>query len=371
MSVTTLNPSINYGETTEIIATNFNNISITPNNSVVNIVQSGYNYIITVNPTLTTLYYINGNDDFGNKLNLSTTVYVNVTVLTNLVTTTYNDPISLTAYGSSSYLWTPNEYISDNTESTVLCIPSDNITYTIYGTDIYGTLSSVNLTVNIDTNLIFTPSNPTVYDGNLLNVSVKYDNPNISNISYTWKSNLFNGMPPNCTTLKDSSSIELHPYKNVSYTVNAYSNNILLTSGNVSINVIPKPSNIIDVDIIPYKISKSVFSRNRKELIKELKTYKVLSYKIIDFYYTTLQTAYRMEFTDKYGIPFAVKWNTLYQIKNKSNEMILSFEQQWKFFQYINQNVTLSNFKFLLNTINEIYLEIPQKIQLVPLGLTT
>ena len=88
---------------------------------------------------------------------------------------------------------------------------------------------------------------------------------------------------------------------------------------------------------------------------------------IKDFYYTTLQTAYRMEYTVKNGISYKVNWLTLYQVMNESNGMILSFEQQWRFFQYVNQNQN-GNFKYLLNIINEIYLEKPQKIYITPLG---
>jgi hypothetical protein len=47
--------------------------------------------------------------------------------------------------------------------------------------------------------------------------------------------------------------------------------------------------------------------------------------------------------------------------------MQLTFEQQWRFFQYINYNQrrndkVLSNFAFLLNVVDSIYLENPQKI---------
>jgi hypothetical protein len=124
---------------------------------------------------------------------------------------------------------------------------------------------------------------------------------------------------------------------------------------------------IIDIDILPYEYYNLIISRNRKELTKELIKNKVLSQKIIKFYYNTLITAYRMEWTNKNGIQTTVNWTTLYQITNKSNVMILTFEQQWRFFQYINYNQrrndqTLSNFAFLLNIVNSIYLEHPQKI---------
>jgi hypothetical protein len=224
--------------------------------------------------------------------------------------------------------------------------------------------------------MYFTPSEPFVLDGNLLELYVQYNNPNniISPnlINYQWTSSLFVGLPNNCIYSKYGTSIILHPYNSVSYKVNAYNstNGTLLSSDIVNISIIPKSSNIIDIDIIPIKVKDAVFNRNKKGLIKLLIEYKYLSKMIIDFYYTTLQFAYLYENTDKRGIPFKVKWITVYQINQNSNEMILSFDQQWKFFQYINQ-YNNGNFKFLLNTVNQIYLSKPQKITLTPLGITT
>lgn len=374
MSVIVNNPSINVGDTAVIIATEFNKINVTPSNSVISIVESGYDFIITVKPNLTTLYYIDGNDVLGNPLNLSGTVYVNITIKDYNVNTDYNKSIKLSAQGSKTYLWYPSTYLNNNNISSVICTPTSSITYTILGTDMYGVETTVNLTVNVNTFLYFTPSKPTIYDGNLLNISVRYINPNIptndSNMYYKWTSYLFTGMPRKCIYSINGDSITLHPYETTSYTVNAYYNNVLISQDTIDINVIQKPSHIIDIDIIPYKLSDAVFSRNKKELIKLLLQYKNLSKKIIDFYYTTLQTAYRMEFTDKSGISFKVQWITLYQIKNKANEMILSFEQQWNLFKYINNLLYNSYFKFLLNTVNELFLEKPQKILITPLGST-
>ena len=376
MGIYTNNESINYGETAQIVVSDFGNLSITPMDSVINITQSGNTYTIDVNPRITTLYIVTGTDVFGNSLNTSITIYVNVTVINSTVNTDFNTPITLTAYGSNTYQWTPPDYLNTTTSNSVVSIPLKNITYTIQGTDIYNVVTITYLTVNVNTFLEFTPKEPVVLDGNLLEISVQYNNPN-SNIlpdmiRYIWTSNLFINLPNNCIYSNNNSSITLHPYNSGYYTVNAFnvSNATLLSSNTVNIKVIPKTSNIIDVDIIPYKLKDYVFNKNKKALVKALLDYKSLTKKIINFYYTTLQFAYRYEFTNKNGIPFKVQWITYYQIKQNSNEMILSFEQQWKFFKYINQN-KYSNFKYLLNTINEVFLEKPQQIRLMPLGTTT
>ena len=383
MSIIVSNTSIYYGETSTINIINLTNITINPSNSVIEIVPEGNNYIATVKPNESTLYYITGYNAFQDIINLSDTVYVKTTVSKNIVYTDYNSSIELDAYGVSNYSWFPSTYLDQTTGSSVTCTPLQNIRYTIIGVDNFLTTTRNYIDVIVNSGLTFTPETPTIYSGNLLNLSVAFtgdnnvtnslffDGENITvnnnSLTYNWKKSLFNGLPSNCVDLKYGDTIILHPYESQEYTVNAYNNGTLLTSGNIKINVLQKPVHIIDIDILPYEYYNLIISRNRKELTKELIKNKVLSQKIIKFYYNTLITAYRMEWTNKNGIQTTVNWTTLYQITNKSNVMILTFEQQWRFFQYINYNQrrndqTLSNFAFLLNIVNSIYLEHPQKI---------
>lgn len=369
MSIVVTNPSIKLGLTTTIIVSNLFNVYFLPDNSIINIeLTADGTYTATVEPESSTIYYIFGYNKSNQLTNLNATVYVNVISVLSSVTVNYNDNITLNVSGSNTYLWYPDTYLNTNTGSEVISTPLKDITYTIIGTDNFLTISSTTINVNVNTGLIFTPSNPTVYDGNLLKVSVESE----TILDYTWESNLFNNLNPYCVTYKYGNSITIHPYNSVSYTVNGYQNSNLITSGIININVIAKTSNIIDVDILPYNLSNIILNRNTIELKKELVKDKILSKKIINFYYTTLQTAYRMEWTNKNGIPFKINWQTIYQIVNESDSMILSFEQQWNFFKYINNNKsrngnTVSNFAYLLNNINEIYLEYPQKIYITPL----
>ena len=373
MSLIVTDTSIQYGSSTTIIVADLTNVSINPNDSVVNTEIIGNETIITVMPTISTLYYIKGYNSFNSIIKLNQTVYVNVTAIYNLVDSNYNTPILLNVYGCSDYTWYPSLYLNQTTGSSVVSTPLKDIKYTIQGKDPFNTISITYITITVNSNLIFTPSNPTVYDGNLLELNVNYSassSSSINDITYAWKSNLFSGLPANCVDLKYGSTLKLHPYNTIEYAVTAYSNNNILTEGYITINVIPKPMNIIDTDIIPYSLYSYVINRNKTKLQEELIVNKNLSKKIINFYYTTLQSAYRMEWTNKNGISCKINWLTKYQIDNESNEMILSFEQQWRFFQYINllnrQNVT-SNFGYLLNIVNSIYLEKSQKIPLYPI----
>ena len=439
MSYTITTSSINYNETTTITTTGLTNISVTPYDSVISIVNIGNNQInITVKPLVSTIYYISGLDSTLALISFNITVYVNVTILTTPLNTQFNTPITLQAYGSNTYLWYPSKYLSENKKSTVICTPLENIEYTIQGTDIFNCVTTTKLSITIDTNLIFTPAIPTVYENNLLYLNVTYNGPlepsyvseneqiiiseinnksdneiddfinnytnkinsgidinsynineideaiknyleNIKSINplnqsspvltYAWETNKVKYLPPSCKNIIYGQTLKLHIPENTEYIVNVYNNNTnaLLTSGNIKIKVLKKPMNLLDVELIPYSLYQLVLSRNSKDLTESLINNKILSQKIINFYYTTLQSAYRMEWTNKNGISFKMKWLTLYQVLNENNETVITFEQQWKFFQYINSHqtrngITPSNFAFLLNTVNKIYLEHPQQI---------
>jgi hypothetical protein len=372
MSIYIDQTAISYGSSTTLTVDGLNNVSITPSNFVVNTEVTLTGIIATLVPTISTIFYIEGYNNLNQVEKYNETVYVKVTAVNNYITVSYNTPIELIVNGCSSYEWYPSLYLNQNYGSNVVCTPLENITYTILGKDPFNTITRTYIFVTVNSNLIFTPENPTVYDGNILDLSVYY-NLNSEQTLYTWKSEFFLRLPPNCVNLLYGDTIKLHPYNTIEYKVNAYQNNQLVTSGNIKVNVISKPSNIIDNDILPYQLYEYIINRNRKKLKEELLKNTQLSKKIIKFYYTTLQTAYRMEFTNKNGIEFKVPWLTYYQITNESNAMILSFEQQWKFFQYINfyqrknDNITLSNFTFLLNNVNALFLEKPQKIYITPL----
>lgn len=388
MSVILGSTNINYGETTTITVNGLNNITVIPENLVISTETTLTGIIATVQPVISTIFYINGYDDLMNLISFNETIYVNVTStigsytpdfiditkINTYYTVNYNTPITLTVNGSISYKWYPITYLNTNTGSSVISTPLKDIVYTVYGTDPFNVTSATKISITVNTFMVFTPSKPVVYDGNLLNLSVVYNNSNTINslITYTWKSSMFSSLPNNCVNLLYGDSIELHPYNNQEYIVSAYQSNQLISSASILITVIQKPPNIIDVDIIPLQIFDLVISRNSKELTNALVKNKNLSKKIINFYYNVLITAYRYEFTNKNGISYRVSWYCYYQQVNKSNGMILSFNQQWNFFKYINNNQTrdgntLSNFAFLLNHVNKIYLSHPQKIYITPL----
>jgi len=357
MSVTVTNQSIKYGETATITIDDLYNVVFNENNTIISVEQTGTTtFVATVQPTSSTIYYYYGFNSSQTQINQNVSVYVNVTAVNSTVVTDFNTPIELSVIGVKSYIWGPSIFLNNTTNSSVLCTPLENITYKILGVDSFLTTSYTSINVVVNTKMFFIPNNPSVYDGNLLIIKVNYNNQ--ENIKYIWKTN--NGY------FKRGDTIRLNPYNTITYVVDAYYNNQLVSSDKVNITVIQKPSNIIDVDILPSSLFSTIMSRDKKKLIEELLKNKKLSKKIIDFYYTTLQTAYKMEWTNKNGISYKVNWHTVYQNINETDGLIISFTQQWNFFQYIYYNKN-SNFIFLLTTVNEIYLETPKKIYITPL----
>jgi hypothetical protein len=389
MSSLITNSSIIYGSSKIISVIILTSVSVLPSDSVVSIETTLNGTLITVAPLQSTLYEISGYDAFGNLQNFNETIYVTpvaTAVAGSLVQNAnpdqyienqsitlfpYNSPITMTVSGASTVLWYPSIYLNTTSGSVVICTPLDNITYTIQTTDTFNNTNILYMTINIIPTLSFNPPNPNVYQGNLfkINVSIISNLYNNNSVNYVWRPTNTNYLPVECGNYKYGMSLTLNPMQTVTYVVSAYnnSNNSLICTGTVKITIIIKSPALLDLDILPYNLVPLILSRNKRELTKELVKDKVLSKKIISFYYNTLQTAYRMEWTDKNGAPYRMNWTTFYDVQNEINIMLINFEQQWRLFKYINAFGNRSNFYFLLNTVNQIYLEFPQKIGIYPL----
>ena len=217
------------------------------------------------------------------------------------------------------------------------------------------------------TSIIFDPSNPVVYQGNVIIINIF--NPDMT-LTYEWK-------PFNRIYLDDAyvqnygTSFRLIPYQTQTFIVNGVdSTGTIVSNSQITIKVIEKPSYILDNDLLPNEYYDIIINRNTKELRKKLIENKVLSQKIIRFYYNQILNSYRFEWTNKNGTQYKMPWLTYIQVVNESNEVIISFKNQWKLFQYIHMNqqrngYTKSNFAYLINIVNSIYLEHPQKIYLI------
>jgi len=65
-------------------------------------------------------------------------------------------PLVITATGAVSYLWTPASGLSVDTGATVEASPANNTNYTITGTDAFGCVGTLNITVNYRQAPVFT-----------------------------------------------------------------------------------------------------------------------------------------------------------------------------------------------------------------------
>jgi len=213
----------------------------------------------------------------------------------------------------------------------------------------------------------FNPLIPAVYEGNIIIINIVNPDPTLI---YEWK-------PYNRIFLDDSyvqnygTTFRLIPYKTQTFIVNGVdSNNNLIAYSQITIKTIEKPSYLLDNDLLPNEYYDIIINRNTKELRRKLIENKILSQKIIKFYYNQILTAYRFQWNNKNGTQYKMPWLTYIQVNNDSNEVVISFKDQWKLFQYIHMNqqrngYTKSNFAYLINIVNSIYLEKPQQIYVI------
>jgi hypothetical protein len=401
--ITVSSNNINYSNSTNIYLNNFKNFQILSNpvdNSIkINKINNKYS-IISITPFSTTQYTIYGQDYNNNIVSFNQIIIVNFAIFYNnsyyfqnsttpiVFNVYYNTPITVTLLGANSYSWNPITFLNlnskndlnDGLNNVAVIIPTNNITYQISGQDQFSNNSTISFSINIIYSFTFTPVNPTVYEGNKIEVNIvgidnennqnTYNNSITNNINYIWTPTTSKYLPANQAGIKYGSEITVILYKSMEYIVNAYIDNQLIGTNNLKINILEKPSSVIDVDVIPCSLYMDVINRNSKELKKLLLQDRILSDKLINFYYTTLETAYRLEWTNKFGGNSLINWYSVYQQMNESSQMIITFKQQWKFFKYIqlNQtrnNKTASNFAFLLNNLNQLYLEKPEKVYII------
>jgi gliding motility-associated-like protein len=99
-----------------------------------------------------------------------------------------NDSVLMTAFGADYYLWSPNIFISSDTNDSVMVKPSENVTYTIIGKTIYDCLD----TAFFDYKVVNAPEyvgidDTTMFSGQKLQMNIKED----PNLNYSWDPPLF------------------------------------------------------------------------------------------------------------------------------------------------------------------------------------
>ena len=140
--------------------------------------------------------------------------------------------------------------------------------------------------------IIFDPSNPVVYQGNVIIINIF--NPDMT-LTYEWKP--FNRIYLDDTYVQNYGiSFRLIPYKTQTFIVNGvYSTGTIVSNSQITIKAIEKPSYLLDNDLLPNEYYDIIINRNTKELRRNLIENKILSQKIIRFYYNQILNAYRFE----------------------------------------------------------------------------
>jgi len=365
MSLQIKNQYLTYGNASYITIKNLKNIYIQPSDNTNTIDKSSYllnsyKYEIVINPQKSTSYTIFGLNAQNEKVSLSFILYVKITLNINEISINKGDSIVIKAYGSEDYTWTPSTYITQN-NNTITTSPTSSILYTASSTDFFGYSSEASVQINILDNLLFNPSEPVIYEGDLASIQVSQKDTSYSNISYSWRSKKSFELPLQYANIVHSDELNIHPFFSVSYLVEGKQDNNLLLRSSLSVVVLPKPSNILDREILPLIFYQEVITRNRDALREKIKKNIRIAFQVVAFYQNVLTYAYKQEFTNRMGANLKVPWRAYYNQKNKTNNFIITFRQQWSLYAYINQNqrkqsVTISNYAFLLNTINNLCL---------------
>jgi len=367
MSIKIEKDIINYGENTSVTTYNLKDVYIEPANNFTKVINNSlyssqyFTYDIILQPSESTNYTLYGFNSNNQKVSFEFIIYINIILNISTITINLNDEVLLRAFGSVNYTWTPNEYIIKNNNSSILAKPLNNISYIVESIDQYNHASSASVNIIVLDNLAFTPDNPTIYEGDLMSIIVSQENNIYSNMQYKWRSTKSFELPLEFANITYGNELTIHPFFTVSYVVEGSVNNELKARGFVEITVLEKPSKILDREIIPVQFYNDVINRNVEALKKNILTHPKISQKVLNFYYNILTNAYRMEFTDKVGGCLTVPWRANYNEINKINNFIVTFTQQWNLYAYINrfqrrQNITISNYAFLLNTINNLLL---------------
>lgn len=211
---------------------------VCPGGSVVLSATGGVNYTwtpgnqntsnITVNPTLSTLYTVTGDNSFG-CLNSSSQVIVvgvqpTIALVASSTTVCIGNTATLTATGAGTYAWTGGP-----TTASYVVNPTQNTSYTVVGTNTSsGCFDTKSVTISVFDPTVTITGNTVICNGAQANIMANGAN------GYTWS--------PGSLPFQ---SISVSPSSSITYTVDALASLGALTcpaSATVQITVNPNPT---------------------------------------------------------------------------------------------------------------------------------
>ncbi len=161
-------------------------------------------------------------------------------------------------------------------------------------------------------------------------------------------------LPSLCYPIFMESNINYIFERNIEYEIQGEDDSGNIYKKNIKIELLEKPMNILDIDLIPIVLFEPVLNQNKKVIIDILKKNRTLLNQLIQFYNIQLISSYKFEFQAKQGRGFKVPWYCRFNVVNENNNFLLSFQQQYQFLQYLlknNNRYGKSYFMYLVNII--------------------
>ena len=368
MSISANPDNIFMGETSTITITLLQNVTWTPVELIVDSgINSDGNYYAIVSPMTSTKFIAKGTDMESNVIEIDIIVYVNISVEQSSFNIVNGQTITLVAYGSDVYTWSPTTYLNNYLTPVVQASPMNSITYTVEGLDYFGRITYATVEVVTQNNMIIEPVNPIVYQGDAIQLTIINNSPELT---YEWKplEKIYNNDQYVQAYGTNATFVPLYTKYLTVYGIEALTQKILIEQ-DVKITVIDKPPHLLDLDFLPYEWLEPIIHRNKKALRNKIIQNPILRKKVSNFYYTQLSNSYQFFGANKQASGFTLKWKSLQEVKT-GRQVIVTYGQQYNLWYYINNNQTRngstrSNFAFMMNIINELFYERPQKVYII------
>lgn len=153
------------------------------------------------------LYVVGGGCNLFDSAFVSITVNPNpvVNVTSTATTVCPSTPVTITASGASSYVWSPGTFLNQTTGASVISTPTTSITYNVQGTGANGCVTNANVVIQVDEDPVaaLAPSDSVI----CINETITFDGSNSANaMNYSWS---FPGGTP--STSNASSPVVLYP----------------------------------------------------------------------------------------------------------------------------------------------------------------
>ncbi len=273
-----------------------------------------------------------------------------LTTTPNVITLFYGNSIKLTAIAGdvASYTWTDDKGRSYPSTQSIIFTPDKDVGYvyiTCKVTNSVGATQSQTVIIQVLPNIILSKTDVTVYYTDEVYVKA------IGGNSYKWVAiNRSEYLPNSCYPTFDTDIMRFIPERDYEYQVTAYDGLGNESIAFLKITVIEKPMEILQNDLIPMSLYEDVLQKKKNIIIEKLKRDTNLLSQLTQFYNIQLQSAYKMQFQSKQGRGYRVPWISKYQITNQTNQMLLSFDQQYQLLQFLLRNPN-SNLNYLINII--------------------